>query len=267
MSLIKSITALASGASGTAKDTKVSQLLSIKISGMTLPVAGARYANSDLIDFLSDILITTKLTRSQKTLAVNMSLWDLIKLSTDYKGMCYGLLADDIGQGFEINIPILQSDGVLDGDTMDWQIDIVNNSAVAFNIDIYGNSMCAGTGYLEYQKNSLENQLQADVVCNFDKINIETTFNKINAVMGGKQQEIQPEDAVVYMNLNDEVVVDMFVPLSDASGIGSAQIIFPSQTGSVTFVNAKGQEISQLTLFRLQAGASIAYSTVTFKTV
>lgn len=264
MSLIKTTAALAAGQTDTAKDTKVSQILGLRLRAASIPLVETGVFNmSDLVIWLKKILVSTKLTTSSKSLIVNMNLFELIKQSTDYKGMCRGSIVSD-GTLIDMYIPIIQSNGQLGDEKMqmEWQIDLVNNTALALQIDYFGTSLNKGDSFIEYMPNTLENQLIADIPATFNKILIENTFNKVDAVVGGLMQQFIPEDSQVITNLDDEVVIGMDVTNAATNDVDQ-KILYPSDAGSFKLNNVAPSIISQLRMYRLPGGAIINYSTAT----
>lgn len=270
MSLIKETTALANGATDTVKDTKVSQILGIRIRrAAAIPLAGTSFQIGDLVNYLKLIFISTKLTTTMENLAVNINLFELIKQSTDYKGMCRGSINVD-GTSLDIFCPIIQSDGQLGGSRVGqddkqvpWQLDLVNSTGGVMDITYVGTSFNPGTGYIEYGVNTLENQLQANIPATFNKLMIENTFNRVDMVVNGLMQTYTPVDSEVLTNLDDEVVIGMDV---NDGGVTFQVVLWPSDAGSFVVMNTAKLQVQQCMLYRLQAASPVInYSTATFK--
>jgi len=227
------------------KDTKISEILGIKLTAGSIPVQDGLFRMSDLVAYLKGIVVNTKTTRKDGTLAVNVTMYDLIVSSTDFKGLAKGSITRLGGAGLELNVPIVQADGRLD---IDWQIDVTNKTGASFDVQIYGSSKRQGTMYVKYSPNSLSNELNATIDTNFNKIMIQNTFNQIDTVVSGISENIRPEDGIIETNLSDEIVIAMDVIEADTTITQS--ILLPSDTGYYILYNTDNQRVSYLKLYR-----------------
>jgi len=259
MSRLSDATAIPVNGSLVVKDSKLSQILAIKLApsgGSAIPIlAGPAVRFEDVLDFLGDIFITTQFTKSNRPICTNVSLRDLMILSTDYKGMALGN-SEAGGDNFGFNIPLIQSNGQIDSD---YQITIVNRSTIAFECEIFGNSLTAGNAFIEYSTNTLDNSLNVDIVPNFQKVLISNNFSELQMVMGGLMQKLQEEDARIYTNLLDEVIMGFTL---DGEPSEPMLTLFPSKTGDLILYNDESTKISQCRLFRLNnAAPAVNYTT------
>jgi len=265
MSKIQETAVLAAeGGAVSIKDTKVSEVLTLELVA-DVEIAGATFAMSDLVTFLKTIVMSSKLTRGSTNLAVNVNLFELIKHSTNYKGLCRGQI-DANGSNLNLTVPIIQSNGLLSGLEYDWQADVVNNNVNPVSVTSYGFSFKNGNAFFKYSVNTLENQLEGEIVPNFTKINIQTNFNQVDVVIGGQMQKIEPSDAKNIMNLDDEIVIALDVRNAD-NVYDKQMLLLPSDTGSVTIYNTE-IPVAKMVLYRLNnAAPAINYSTSTLITV
>ena len=277
MSLLKAFLALPAGATATVKDSKMCQILGLKIVVASIlpdPLA-INSASAAIKQFLKKLILTTQFSQTSTPMATNLNLFDAIVLSTDMAGIakakCTPILTAGVVTSYdnvEFFIPLIQGNGEI---VLNWQADLFNNSATAIDVSFFSNSENMGDTYYEYNAFTLDNDLQVNIKTDFAKILVETNFSQINMTYNTDPNaplsvKLTPEDAIIYDNLKDTAVIvtDVDFIIAGACDVVLSDVMMPSDTGKYILLNSG---VSSFVLFRLDGAPAIPYATAKVKRI
>lgn len=250
---IGSTTGLAAGSSVSYTDKITHEFIAIKVNFQAAITGGAALA-ANVTEALKNIKIQTKLTGVIQTLIQNVDLYTLGVMSQDFHGLFRAQIKWSDGTGLSAVVPVIQSDGRIDAD---WQIDITNNTGEIIDVEVCG--MSAGKSksnlVMKYLPASMGNDLNRRVKpSQWNKILVNYEFSTIDAVINGSMEQITPQDASDFSNLNDEICFIYEGTDTDQRVVG-----VPSDTGYAIFDNNSTTKFDDFVIHRDQTNVNPVY--------
>jgi hypothetical protein len=221
------------GATAKVKASFVPQQMFLIIS-VTIPAVAATLVT--WIAKLKLLTIETKLQSNPKPLIANgCDVYRLALLAQDFRGLMRGSITKSGADAIiTAKIPIVNSDGFIQ---QDFQVNIINNMGADVTYELTGLSEGIGRKLNVYTFNQYTSQNVFTIVSGWKKLLLGHSFERLNMIINGHEEEVTVNDAKAFGNLQEEVIAKV---VEDDGTYAIDRILIAEDSGSIIFDASEG---------------------------